>query len=127
MGRRRGAQGLRLIGSAESAGMIFFTGTVSPAEWPVTAAGQRVPTRQRGYHCVGGDWRIDMSDKLRKLSQSIVELAKEIDLHVANLASTAPDSGTPAVVAARLALERLLQLSKDLDELLYKTRTDKLR
>jgi hypothetical protein len=68
-----------------------------------------------------------MSDKLRKLSQSMVELANEIDLHVANLASTAPDSDTPAVVAARLALERLQELSKDLDELLYKARTDKLR
>ena len=68
-----------------------------------------------------------MSEQLRKLSQSMVELAKEIDLQVASLADKAHDSDTPAVVAARLALDRLVKQSKDLDELLYKARIAKLR
>ena len=63
----------------------------------------------------------------RKLSQSIVELAKEIDGHVANLGKNALDKDTPAVVGARLALDRLLAQSKELDELLYKARTEELR
>ena len=63
----------------------------------------------------------------RNLSQSIVELAKEIDGHVANLGKNAVDKDTPAVVGARLALDRLLAQSKELDELLYKARTEELR
>ena len=63
----------------------------------------------------------------RQLSQSIVELAKEIDGHVANLGKNALDKDTPAVVGARLALDRLLAQSKKLDELLYKARTEELR
>ena len=63
----------------------------------------------------------------RQLSQSIVELAKEIDGHVANLGKNALDKDTPAVVGARLALDRLLAQSKELDELLYKARTEELR
>ena len=68
-----------------------------------------------------------MSEQLRRLSQSIVELAKEIDSQVANYGKGTPNEDTAAVVAARLALDRLLEQSKSLDELLYKLRTEKLR
>ena len=56
-----------------------------------------------------------------------MELAKEIDGHVANLGKNALDKDTPAIVGARLALDRLLAQSKELDELLYKARTGELR
>ena len=68
-----------------------------------------------------------MSAQLRRLSQSIVELAKEIDSQVANYGKGTPNEDTAAVVAARLALDRLLEQSKSLDELLYKLRTEELR
>jgi hypothetical protein len=68
-----------------------------------------------------------MSEQLRKLSQSIVELAKEIDGQVANYGKNSPNEDTAAVVAARLALDRLLAQSKSLDELLFKLRTEELR
>ena len=68
-----------------------------------------------------------MSEQLRKLSQSIVELAKEIDGQVANYGKGTPNEDTAVVVAARLALDRLLEQSKSLDELLYKLRTEELR
>jgi hypothetical protein len=68
-----------------------------------------------------------MSEQLRRLSQSIVELAKEIDSQVANYGKGTPNEDTAAVVAARLALDRLLEQSKSLDELLYKLRTEELR
>ena len=68
-----------------------------------------------------------MSEELRKFSQSMVELAKEIDGNVANLGKNTLDNDTPAVVGARLALDRLLKQSKELDELLYKARTEELR
>ena len=68
-----------------------------------------------------------MSEQLRKLSQSIVEIAKEVDGHVANYGKDIPNEDTAAVVGARLALDRLLKQSKELDELLYKLRTEELR
>ena len=68
-----------------------------------------------------------MSEQLRKLSQSIVEIAKEIDGHVANYGKNTPNEDTAAVVGARLALDRLLKQSKELDELLYALRTKDLR
>jgi hypothetical protein len=68
-----------------------------------------------------------MSEQLRKLSQSIAEIAKEIDGQVANYGKGTPNEDTVAIVAARLALDRLQQQSKDLDELLYKLRTEELR
>ena len=68
-----------------------------------------------------------MSEQLRKLSQSIVEIAKEIDGHVANYGKNTPNEDTAAVVGARLALDRLLKQSKELDELLYKLRTEDIR
>ena len=68
-----------------------------------------------------------MSEQLTNLSQSIVEIAKEVDGHVANYGKNTPNEGTAAVVGARLALDRLLKESKDLDELLYKLRTEELR
>ena len=68
-----------------------------------------------------------MSEQLRKLSQSIVELAKEIDGQINNYGKSTPNEDTAAVVAARLALDRLLTQSKELDELLYKLRTEELR
>ena len=68
-----------------------------------------------------------MSEQLRRLSQSIVELAKEIDSQVANYGKGTPNEDTAAVVAARLALDRLLAQSKNLDEQLYKLRTEELR
>jgi len=68
-----------------------------------------------------------MSEQLRKLSQSIVEVAKEIDGHVANYGKNTPNEDTAAVVGARLALDRLLKQSRDLDELLYKLRTEEIR
>ena len=67
-----------------------------------------------------------MSEQLRRLSQSIVELAKEIDGQVANYGKGTPNEDTAAVVAARLALDRLLAQSKSLDELLYQLRTEEL-
>ena len=67
-----------------------------------------------------------MSEQLRELSQSIVELAKEIDVHVANYGKN-PNEDTAAIVGSRLALDRLLSQSKKLDELLYKLRTEELR
>ena len=68
-----------------------------------------------------------MSGQLRKLSQSIMELAKEIDGHVANYGKNTSNEDTAAVVGARLALDRLLEQSKSLDELLYKLRTEEIR
>ena len=68
-----------------------------------------------------------MSEQLRKLSQSIVEIAKEVDGCVANYGKDNPNERTAAVVGARLALDRLLKESKELDELLYKLRTEELR
>jgi len=68
-----------------------------------------------------------MSEQLRKLSQSIVELAKEIDGQAANHGRGTSNEDTAAVVAARLALDRLLEQSKSLDDLLYKLRTEELR
>ena len=68
-----------------------------------------------------------MSEQLRKLSQSIAEIAKEIDGQVANYGKGTLNEDTVAIVAARLALDRLQQQSKDLDELLYKLRTEELR
>jgi hypothetical protein len=68
-----------------------------------------------------------MSEQLRKLSQSIVELAKEIDGQMANYGKNTPNEDTAAVVGARLALDRLLEQSKSLDELLFKLRTEELR
>ena len=68
-----------------------------------------------------------MSEQLRKLSQSIVEIAKEIDGHVANYGKNTPNEDTAAVVGARLALDRLLKQSKELDELLNALRTKDLR
>ena len=68
-----------------------------------------------------------MSEQLRKLSQSIVELAKEIDGHVANYGQNTSNEDKAAVVGARLALDRLLEQSKSLDELLYKLRTEEIR
>ena len=68
-----------------------------------------------------------MSEELRKLSQSVVELAKEIDGHVANYGKNTSNEDTAAVVSARLALDRLLEQSKTLDELLYKLRTEEIR
>ena len=68
-----------------------------------------------------------MSEQLRKLSQSIVEIAKEIDGHVANYGKNTPNEDTAAVVGARLALDRLLKQSKELDELLYAVRTKDFR
>ena len=38
---------------------------------------------------------IDMSEQLRKLSQSIVEIAKEVDGHVANYGKDIPNEDTP--------------------------------
>ena len=72
-------------------------------------------------------WRIDMSEQLRKLSQSIVEVAKAIDGHLANYGKNTSNEDTAAVVGARLALDRLLEQSKSLDELLYKLRTEEIR
>ena len=68
-----------------------------------------------------------MSEQLRKLSQSIVELSKEIDGHVANYGQNTSNEDTAAVVGARLALDRLLEQSKSLDELLYALRTEEIR
>ena len=68
-----------------------------------------------------------MSEQLRKLSESIVELAKEIDGHVANYGKNTSNEDTAAVVGARLALDRLLEQSKSLDELLYQLRTEEIR
>jgi hypothetical protein len=68
-----------------------------------------------------------MSEELTNLSQSIVEIAKEVDGHVASYGKNTPNEDTAAVVAARLALDRLLKQSKDLDELLFKLRTEALR
>jgi hypothetical protein len=68
-----------------------------------------------------------MSEQLTSLSQSIVEIAKEVDGHVANYGKSTPNEGTAAVVAARLALDRLLKQSTDLDELLYKHAQEELR
>jgi hypothetical protein len=68
-----------------------------------------------------------MSEQLRKLSQSIVEIAKEIDGHLGNYGKNTPNEDTAAVVGARLALDRLLKQSRDLDELLYKLRTEEIR
>ena len=68
-----------------------------------------------------------MSEQLRKLSHSIVELAKEIDGDLANYGKNTSNEDTAAVVGARLALDRLLTQSKELDELLYKLRTEELR
>ena len=68
-----------------------------------------------------------MSEQLRKLSQSIVEIAKEVDGHLVNYGKGTPNEDTAAVVGARLALDRLLQQSKKLDEQLYKLRTEELR
>jgi hypothetical protein len=70
---------------------------------------------------------IDMAEQLRKLSQSIVELAKEINGDVANYGKGTPNEDTAAMVGARLALDRLLQQAKELDERLYKLRTEALR
>ena len=47
-----------------------------------------------------------MSEQLRKLSQSIIEIAKEVDGHVANYGKDIPNEDTAAVVGARLALDR---------------------
>ena len=68
-----------------------------------------------------------MSELLSKLSQSIVEIAKEVDGHVNNYGKNTPSEDTAAVLGARLALDRLLKQAKDLDELLYKARTQELR
>ena len=68
-----------------------------------------------------------MSEQLRKLSQSIVEIAKEIDGHLTNYGKNTPNEDIAAVVGARLALDRLLKQSRDLDELLYKLRTEEIR
>ena len=67
-----------------------------------------------------------MSEQLRKRSQSIVDIAEEIDGHVANYGKTPPTEDTAAVIGARLALDRLLKQSRDLDELLYKLRTEEI-
>jgi hypothetical protein len=68
-----------------------------------------------------------MSDEVHKLSQSLIELAAEIAGHVANLKDNAPTVDATEVVSARLALDRLLKQAKELDELLYKATTEKLR
>ena len=68
-----------------------------------------------------------MSEDLSKLSQSIVEIAKEVDGHVANYGKNTPNDDTAAVVAARLALDRLLKQAKELDRLLYEAGTEELR
>jgi hypothetical protein len=67
-----------------------------------------------------------MSEQLHRLSPSIVELANEIDGQVAIYGKGTPNEDTAAVVAARLALDRLLAQSKSLDELLYQSRTEEL-
>ena len=64
-----------------------------------------------------------MSEQLK----SIVEIAKEVDGQVKNYGRGTGNEDTAAVVAARLTLDRLLKQVKDLDELLYKARTDELR
>jgi hypothetical protein len=68
-----------------------------------------------------------MSEALRKLSQSMVEIAKEIDGQVANYGKHTSIEDTAAIVGSRLALDRLLKQAKELDELLYKLRTDEVR
>ena len=68
-----------------------------------------------------------MAEQLRKLSQSIVEIAKEIDGQLANYGKHTSIEDTAAVVGSRLALDRLLTQSKELDELLYRLRTEELR
>ena len=64
-----------------------------------------------------------MREDLNKLSQSIVEIAKEVDGHVNNYGKSTPNDDTAAVVAARLALDRLLNQAKELDRLLYEAGT----
>ena len=68
-----------------------------------------------------------MSEDLSRLSQSIVEIAKEVDGHVKNYGRDIPNDDTATVVAARLALDRLLEQAKELDKLLYKASTEELR
>ena len=68
-----------------------------------------------------------MSEQLSKLSELIVEIAKEVDGQIKNYGKGTAHEDTAAVVAARLALDRLLQQTKNLDELLYKVRTEELR
>ena len=55
-----------------------------------------------------------------------MELAKEIDVHVANYGKN-PNEDTASVVGSRLALDRLQKQAKELDELLYKLRTEEVR
>jgi len=68
-----------------------------------------------------------MSEQLPKLSQSIVEITKEIDGHIKDYTKNTPNDDKVALVNARLALDRLLKQSKSLDELLYKRAQEDLR
>ena len=68
-----------------------------------------------------------MSEQLTDLSQSIVEIAKEVDRHIADYKKSTPKDDKAALVSARLALDRLLQQTKSLDELLYKNAQEELR
>jgi hypothetical protein len=44
-----------------------------------------------------------------------------------NYGKNTPNEDTAAVVGARLALDRLLKQARELDEILYKARTEELR
>ena len=68
-----------------------------------------------------------MSEQLRNLSQSIVEIAKEIDGLVVSYGKHTANEDTAAVVGSRLALDRLQKQARELDELLYKVRTEEVR
>jgi hypothetical protein len=81
----------------------------------------------RSVQATHSDWRIDMSEELSKHSQSIIEIAKEIDAHVKSYTKNTPHDDKADLVSARLALDRLLKQSKDLDELLYKHTQNELR
>ena len=64
-----------------------------------------------------------MSEQLTSLSQSIVEIAKEVDGHVTDWKKNTPKDDKAALVSARLALDRLLQQSKNFGRASIQART----